>query len=249
MKFSKIKPIKSLQEGRKNNAGRNNTGRITVRHQGGGHKRVTKKIELNQLQGETFVMGFEYSADRRTYLMRIFNNNKFSYMLAPKDVNIFDKIFIKEKQINLTNGSMLAIKDLSVGTLIHNLELHPNTKGTFIKSAGTFGKILYHDIEKNYTAVQLPSGESRLVHNTCLANIGVLSNENFFNFRRTKAGESRWLNIRPAVRGVAMNPIDHPHGGGQGKTSGGRPSVSPWAKLTKGKKTRLTKNKYVIKNL
>lgn len=249
IKFTKLKPIRRLQKGRKNNAGRNNTGRITVRHQGGGHKRVTKNINVQKLFGEAVVMGYEYNADRRTFLMRIYNNNKFYYMLAPKDINIFDKIFLNKQINNFNLGNLVQIKNLPIGTLIHNLELHPNNGGVFIKSAGTFGKILFHDLNKNYTAILLPSGESRLIFNECLTNIGILSNEKFFNYRRYKAGESRWLNIRPAVRGVAMNPIDHPHGGGQGKTSGGRPSVSPWAKLTKGKKTRLTKNKYVIKNL
>lgn len=248
MNISKLKPIKSLQQGRKNNAGRNNNGRITVRHQGGGHKRLTKHIQtITDLKGEAVVTSLDYCADRRTYLMRVFYKNEFFYMLAPKDIGLLDKIYLNSDETNYSIGSSNKIKNLAVGTLINNLELYPNTKSSLIKSAGTFGKVLFHNEDK-YTAILLPSGEARLVFNECMANIGILSNENFFNFRRHKAGESRWLNIRPAVRGVAMNPIDHPHGGGQGKTSGGRPSVSPWAILTKGKKTRLTKNKFVVNN-
>ena len=247
MFLSKLKPLKNFQKGKKNHAGRNNTGRITVRHRGGGHKRVTKKINLNLINGKALVINLEYCSNRNAFLMRVFNNNKFYYMIAPKNIELFDNFSLNNENINFDNGSLNLLKSLPIGVLINNLECRPKSGGIFIKSAGTFGKILYQDLK--YTAILLPSGESRLLLNTCTANIGVISNDNFFNFKRYKAGESRWLNKRPSVRGVAMNPIDHPHGGGQGKTSGGRPSVSPWAKLTKGKKTRLTKNKFVLKSL
>jgi large subunit ribosomal protein L2 len=161
--------------------------------------------------------------------------------LAPSNLKIGDIINpLNIKQI----GTSHKLQDLNIGTYIYNIELKPNQGGKLIKSAGTYGQIIQK--QKKYSKIKLPSGEQRLILNTCFANIGKVANNIFKNIKLKKAGNKRWLGKRPKVRGVAMNPVDHPHGGGEGKTSGGRHPVSPWGKLTKGKKTVKKKNKYII---
>ena len=249
IKFIKYKPIKNLIKGYKEYGGRNHSGKITVYQRGGGHKQLYRSINFKRNEKTGIVIGFEYDPNRDTYLAKIFNKtyNSYYYILAPTGLKILDKLISKKTMLsNLQPGNTFLIKNIPVGTIIHNIELVPNKGGQLIRSAGTFGKIL-HKTKKNFITVRLPSGEHRLISLKCKATLGSLSNENFRYKNIKKAGRSRWLNKRPTVRGVAMNPIDHPHGGGEGKTSGGRPSVTPWGFITKGQKTRSKKkNNFLI---
>ena len=240
---------KYLINKKKKNAGRNNTGRITVFHQGGGHKRIYRKIEFkNTLQPGT-VVNFEYDPNRSSYIAKIcyLKNKKkyYYYLLAPKNLNILDNISNDNLATSKNVGNRYFLKDFNIGNFIYNIELKPNKGGQIARSAGTCGQIL-QKTNDNYVLVKMPSGEHRLIPANCKASLGTVSNEEHKNRIIKKAGKSRWLNIRPTVRGVAMNPVDHPHGGGEGKTSGGRPSVTPWGRYTKGQPTRSKKNNKLI---
>lgn len=249
---------KYLYKQKKKNSGRNNTGRITVFHQGGGHKQLYRKINfINDFNTKGFVTNIEYDPNRTAYIAKICYNikniKKFFYMLAPQNLKVLDKISFKLpvwsnnntiKTLNKRVGNSFFLKDLALGDSIYNLEIFPNSKKKFISSAGTSGQILQKS--NTHALIKLPSEEERLFSLNCKASFGILSNNNHNKIIIKKAGKSRWLNIRPTVRGVAMNPIDHPHGG---KTSGGKQHMTPWAKLTKGKPTRNKKkiNKLIIK--
>jgi large subunit ribosomal protein L2 len=252
MKIVKFKSVKNLLKGLKELGGRNHSGKITVYQRGGGHKKLYRSIDFKRQQQEGCIVGFEYDPNRNTFLAKVFHkkNNTFFYILAPNGLKILDKVFSKKKSKNIIYqpGNTFAIKNIPVGTLVHNVELIPEKGGQLIRSAGTFAKILSSK-KKNFVTIRLPSGEHRLIPLDCKATIGSLSNENWRYVDLKKAGRSRWLNKRPTVRGVAMNPIDHPHGGGEGKTSGGRPSVTPWGFITKGPKTRSKKksNFFILK--
>ena len=243
------KPVKSLTTGISKKGGRNNTGRITMRRKGGGHKVKYRVIDFkrNKKDIEAEVQRIEYDPNRSCYIALIkYSDNQHSYVLAPKEIKIGDKIISGEKK-EIRVGNCMPLCDIPVGIDIHNVELKPGFGGQLARSAGASTQIVGKS--EGYVAVKLPSGEQRKVREECRATIGVLSNIDKKNQKLGKAGRKRWLGVRPSVRGVAMNPVDHPHGGGEGKTSGGRDPVTPWGKPTKGKKTRNNKrtDKFIIK--
>jgi len=245
------KKIYSLINRKKKSAGRNNNGRITVAHQGGGHKQLYRQIDFQKSFDNGIVINLEYDPNRSAHIAKIYTSNekiKFKYILAPKNLKILDKISAThllnnnvqnvEKQL----GNFYKLSDFNVGDFIYNIEILPNTGGQLVRSAGGFAQVL-QKLSDN-VIIALPSGEHRMFPNTCKACFGNVSNENNNLIIIKKAGRSRWLNKRPTVRGVAMNPIDHPHGG---NTSGGIHPKTPWARLTKGLPTRsLKKNSKMI---
>jgi len=233
---------KKIKKGFSKTGGRNNQGKITHHHHGGGHKKKYIKVYCkNNIEGG-IVKAIKYDPNRTAPIALIQQkNHQYYYVLAPSNLKIGDTI----NPLNIKQtGTSHKLQNLNIGTYIYNIELKPNQGGKLIKSAGTYGQIIQK--QKKYSKIKLPSGEQRLILNTCFANIGKVANNIFKNIKLKKAGNKRWLGKRPKVRGVAMNPVDHPHGGGEGKTSGGRHPVSPWGKLTKGKKTVKKKNKYII---
>jgi len=242
-KLNKVSLVKNLILGKKNVAGRNSFGKISVRHKGGGHKKRYRKIDFIRNEDSIgIVTTLEYDPYRTAFIASVYDflNQKYFYMIAPKNLNIGDIIksgFNAEIKI----GHSLALMKIPVGGFIHNISLKENKKGQLTRSAGTSAQL----IEKNskYCRIVLSSGTHKFISPTCQATIGTVSNEFSFFKKIDKAGRSRWLNKRPTVRGVAMNPIDHPHGGGEGKSSGGRSSVTPWGKPTKNGKTSDQKNR------
>jgi large subunit ribosomal protein L2 len=238
-KLSKNKIEKYLLGVVHNKGGRNNLGRVTVQHQGGGLKNRYRKILFKRFEFLGTVVSFEYDPNRTAFLAKIFcmPKNIYTYILAPKDLNIGDTI---ESGVNISNfnvGSTTTLRNIPIGSLIHNIEIKPNKGGQLVRSAGSFAQLI-EKISNKYARVRLRSGEQRLINLNCYASLGVLDNGDHNLIRVGKAGKNRWLGIRPTVRGVAKNPVDHPHGGGQGKTSGGRPSVTPKGLPTKGQPTR-----------
>lgn len=248
--LSKFKINRKFLKRKKKYAGRNNHGKITVRHQGGGNKQRYRRLDFQRLNTNLWVVGFEYDPNRNAFLAKVkdLETQEINYILAPEGLNILDKISSKDIFANRLNiGDSFLLQNIPNGTLIYNIELQQGLGGQLIRSAGTFAKVLYKT-QTNDVVLQLISGEKRILSGSCKASIGMVSNRFYHNIKIGKAGKSRWLNIRPTVRGVAMNPVDHPHGGGEGKTSGGRPSVTPWALPTKGQKTRSSKknNKNIL---
>ena len=242
------KPVKSLTAGLSKKGGRNNTGRITMRRKGGGHKAKYRIIDFKRNNTETAsVDRIEYDPNRSSYIALItYADGTKSYILAPKDLKTGDQVISGEKK-EIKIGNCMPMSDIPVGIDIHNIELKIGSGAQLARSAGASTQIVGKS--DGYVAIKLPSGEQRKVREECRATIGVLSNIDKKNQKLGKAGRKRWLGVRPSVRGVAMNPIDHPHGGGEGKTSGGRDPVTPWGKPTKGKKTRNNKrtDKFIIK--
>jgi large subunit ribosomal protein L2 len=265
-------PIKKLSKGLTKNSGRNNYGRITVRHRGGGHKRKYRQIDFKRTFTKAIVKQIEYDPNRTAFIARIEhqavltnlnlskpptsinakntvknknednNSNlknlskpKESYILAPKNLYAGMEIFC-DYETSIQIGNSMLLQNIPIGSLIHNISLKPNKHGQYIRAAGTYGQLIQKT--QKYARIKLPSGEHRYVPLNCMATLGIVSNEEHMNEQLGKAGRSRWLGRRPAVRGVAMNPVDHPHGGGEGKTGTKRPSVTPWARHTKGKPTR-----------
>ena len=244
----KKKPfIKSKIFGLKTNSGRNSKGKIIIRRRGGGHKRSYRKINFLRIQDYTgIVTSIEYDPNRSANIASVFNyvNKTYDYILATKNLKVGD-IVQNGKNAEIKNGNSLPLSKIPVGSLINNVATESNSNSKISRSAGTFSQLL--EKTTTHARIKLSSGEHRQVSVNCFATIGVVSNENFFLTTIGKAGRSRWLNKRPKVRGVAMNPVDHPHGGGEGKTSGGKKSsVTPWGKPTKGGKTSRSKYKYVI---
>ncbi len=258
MQLSKFRFFKHLLTKKVKFAGRNNNGRITVRHQGGGHKQNYRLIDLKRTNLKGIVVNFEYDPNRSARIAKVCdleNKNNFFYILAPKGLKIFDivqTIYDKQKNLYLHVGDSSILANFEVGDLIHNVEIESKNKTVFARAAGTFCQILNH-FSSDFAKIRLPSGNQRLLPLNVKATLGIVGNENYNKIVIGKAGRSRWLNKRPSVRGVAMNPVDHPHGGGQGKTKGGRPSVTPWSWPTKGQPTRSkkkrSKNVLFIKNL
>ena len=242
------KPMKSLTAGLSKKGGRNNTGRITMRRKGGGHKAKYRIIDFKRNNTESATVDrIEYDPNRSSYIALItYTDGTKSYILAPKDLNAGDQVISGEKK-EIRIGNCMPMSDIPVGIDIHNIELKIGSGAQLARSAGSSTQIVGKS--DGYVAIKLPSGEQRKVREECRATIGVLSNIDKKNQKLGKAGRKRWLGVRPSVRGVAMNPIDHPHGGGEGKTSGGRDPVTPWGKPTKGKKTRNNKrtDKFIIK--
>ena len=244
----KGKSLKSLTIGKHSTGGRNNLGRITSRSRGAGHKHKYREIDFyrkkDNLKGK--VERIEYDPNRSAHVALIkYEDGVLSYILAPNKINIGDEIVSgRNKEIKV--GNCMPLSDIPAGTEIHNIELSPNQGGKMVRSAGSSAQISGTD--ENYCIIKLNSGEVRKVINTARATIGSVSNTDHQNIKIGKAGRNRWKGRRPSVRGVAMNPVDHPHGGGEGKTSGGRSPVSPWGQSAKGLKTRSNKitNKYII---
>ena len=244
----KGKPIKSLTIGKKSSSGRNNLGRITSRRRGSGHKQKYREIDFyrNKHDIEAVVERIEYDPNRTSHIMLVkYEDGERAYMLAPQNIKIGDKIISGNKK-EIKIGNCMPLHDIPVGTAIHNVEMKPGGGAKIARAAGSSVQITGSDDE--YSIIKLASGEIRKITSKAKATIGVLSNPDQKNIKIGKAGRNRWLGIRPSVRGVAMNPVDHPHGGGEGKSSGGRNPVSPWGQSAKGLKTRNNKrtNKYII---
>ena len=238
----KGKPLKALTEGKSSKGGRNNHGRITVRFRGGGHKQSYRIVDFKRRthQGIAAVVErIEYDPNRTGYIALIkFPDGTQSYILAPQRLAPGDEVVAGE-QVDIKPGNAMLIGNIPVGTLIHNIETKIGAGGTLARSAGNYAQIVGRD--QGYVILRLKSGEQRLVHGQCFATVGAVSNPDHMNATIGKAGRQRWLGRRPHNRGVTMNPVDHPHGGGEGRTSGGRHPVTPWGKPTKGKKTRSNK--------
>lgn len=245
----KGKPVKQLTEGKSSSGGRNNNGRITVRFRGGGHKRVLRNLDFKR-RGKAdiaaIVERIEYDPNRSAFIALIrYEDSELSYILAPQRLAVGDKV-VAGNQVDIKPGNAMPIGNMPVGTIIHNVELKIGRGGALARSAGIYAQIVGRD--QGYVSVRLNSGEQRLIHGQCYASIGAVSNPDHMNTSLGKAGRSRWLGRKPHNRGVSMNPIDHPHGGGEGRTSGGRNPVTPWGIPTKGKKTRSNKrtDKFII---
>jgi large subunit ribosomal protein L2 len=237
----KGKPVKKLTEGLSKAGGRNNFGHITSRQKGGGHKRRYRLVDFKRDKTDVAakVERIEYDPNRTAYIALItYNDGEQSYILAPQRLSVGDQVISSEKA-DIKPGNALPMSAIPVGTIIHNVELKPGKGGQIARSAGTYVQLVGRD--QSHSILRLASGEIRMVRSECMATIGAVSNSDQQNIKLGKAGRSRWLGRRPHVRGVAMNPIDHPHGGGEGKTSGGRHPVTPWGKPTKGKRTRSNK--------
>jgi large subunit ribosomal protein L2 len=231
-------PVKTLTEGRTKKGGRNNKGRITARRRGGGHKRRYRIIDFKRAKTgmAATVERIEYDPNRTAFIALIkYNDGEQSYILAPQRLAPGDQV-ISGTDADIKPGNALPLNSIPVGTIIHNVEMKAGKGGQIARSAGTYVQLVGRD--QGYAQVKLSSGELRLVRGECMATVGAVSNPDQANISLGKAGRKRWLGKRPQVRGVAMNPVDHPHGGGEGRTSGGRHPVTPWGKPTKGKRTR-----------
>ena len=237
----KGKPVKKLTKGLTKSGGRNNTGRITSWQKGGGHKKKYRIIDFKRTKFniEATVERIEYDPNRSAFIALIkYDDGELSYILAPQKLLIGSKV-ISSTKADIKPGNAMPLNSVPVGTIIHNVELKPGKGGQLARSAGSYVQVIGKDL--SYSILRLTSGEVRLVLSTCMCSIGAVSNQDNQNQNFGKAGRKRWMGKRPSVRGVAMNPIDHPHGGGEGRTSGGRHPVTPWGKPTKGKRTRNNK--------
>ncbi|MBM3609164.1 MAG: 50S ribosomal protein L2, partial [Alphaproteobacteria bacterium] len=238
----KGKPVKTLTEGQSSAGGRNNTGRITVRFRGGGHKQRYRIVDFKRRKTgmPAKVERLEYDPNRTAFIALIkYADGELAYILAPQRLAVGDEV-ISGNQVDVKPGNAMPISNIPVGTIVHNIELKIGAGAAMVRSAGTYAQIVGRD--QGYVIVRLNSGEQRLVHGQCYATVGAVSNPDHMNTSIGKAGRMRWLGRKPHNRGVAMNPIDHPHGGGEGRTSGGRHPVTPWGKPTKGKRTRSNKS-------
>jgi len=245
----KGKPVKSLTTGKSETGGRNNHGRITAHHRGGGHKRRLRLVDFKRRKFDVpaTVERLEYDPNRSGFLALIkYKDGELAYILAPQRLKAGDEVVAGER-VDIKPGNAMPLANMPVGTIVHNVELKKGRGGQLARSAGTYAQLVGKDA--GYAQLKLSSGELRLVPAECLATVGAVSNPDNQNTVVGKAGRTRWLGHRPVVRGVAMNPVDHPHGGGEGKTSGGRHPVTPWGKPTKGKKTRKNKatDKFIIR--
>jgi len=235
------KPVKSLTEGLNSKAGRNNKGRITVRRRGGGAKKTYRIVDFKRrkFDVEAKVERLEYDPNRTAFIALLkYLDGEQAYIIAPQRLKAGDKVIAGAK-VDVKPGNAMPLKSIPVGTIIHNVELKPGKGGQLARSAGTYAQLVGRD--GIYAQVRLQSGEVRLVLGECMATIGAVSNPDRMNENIGKAGRNRHKGKRPSVRGVVMNPVDHPHGGGEGRTSGGRHPVTPWGKPTKGAKTRSNK--------
>jgi large subunit ribosomal protein L2 len=243
------KPVKALSEGLREKGGRNNTGRITLRYRGGGHKRRYRIIDFKRTKHDmpAEVVQLEYDPNRTAFIALIrYEDGEQAYIIAPQRLKAGDKV-VSGERVDVKPGNAMPMRSIPVGTIIHNVEMKAGKGGQMARSAGTYAQLVGRDA--GYALLRLASGEVRMVRAECMATIGAVSNPDQQNVSIGKAGRNRWLGRRPSVRGVAMNPIDHPHGGGEGRTSGGRHPVTPWGKPTKGKKTRQNKatDRYIVR--
>ncbi|MBE9604233.1 50S ribosomal protein L2 [Acetobacteraceae bacterium H6797] len=234
-------PVKGLTEGKHSSGGRNNHGRITVRFRGGGHKRTYRIIDFKRRKFDVpaTVERIEYDPNRTAFIALLkYEDGELAYILAPQRLKAGDTVIAGEK-VDIKPGNAMPLGSIPVGTIVHNIEMKPGAGGKIARSAGTYAQLVGKD--SGYAQVKLMSGELRLVRAECIATVGAVSNPDNSNQQIGKAGRSRWLGRKPHQRGVVMNPVDHPHGGGEGRTSGGRHPVTPWGKPTKGYKTRTNK--------
>ena len=237
----KGKPVKELTEGLTGKGGRNNNGRITARRRGGGHKRRYRIVDFKRQKFDVTgaVERLEYDPNRSAFIALIrYEDDELAYILAPQRLRIGD-VVVSGERCDIKPGNAMPMENIPVGTIIHNVEMKPGRGGQIARSAGTYVQLIGKD--SGYAQLRLSSGELRMVPVRCMATIGAVSNPDNQNIKLGKAGRTRWLGKRPSVRGVAMNPVDHPHGGGEGRTSGGRHPVTPWGKPTKGHRTRKKK--------
>ena len=231
-------PVKALTSGGGKTGGRNANGRITMRRMGGGHKKRYRVVDLKRAKFDVpaVVERIEYDPNRTGFIALIrYKDGELSYILAPQRLAVGDTIVAGERA-DIKPGNAMPLKSIPVGTIMHNVELKPGRGGQMARAAGTYVQIVGRDV--GYALLRMASGEVRMVRSDCMATIGAVSNPDQQNVKIGKAGRSRWMGKRPAVRGTAMNPVDHPHGGGEGRTKGGRHPVTPWGKPTKGYRTR-----------
>ena len=234
-------PVKKLTEGLTRTGGRNNSGHVTSWHRGGGHKRRYRLVDFKRKKVgiSAIVERIEYDPNRSAHIALIkYEDGEQSYIIAPQRLSVGDEVS-SGPDSDIKPGNALPLANIPVGTLVHNVELKPGKGGQLARSAGTYIQLVGRD--RGHAILKMTSGEVRLVRSECMASIGAVSNPDQQNIKIGKAGRSRWLGRRPHVRGVVMNPVDHPHGGGEGRTSGGRHPVTPWGKPTKGKRTRSNK--------
>ena len=237
----KGKPVKALTEGLTKKGGRNNKGRITARRIGGGAKKLYRKVDFkrNRWDVPATVERLEYDPNRTAFIALIkYEGGQLSYIIAPQRLEVGDTV-VTSTTADIKPGNTLPLKNIPVGTIIHNIELKPQKGAQMVRSAGTYAQLVGRD--GGYAQIKLASGELRMVMDSCLATVGAVSNPDNMNQVLSKAGRKRHMGKRPSVRGVVMNPVDHPHGGGEGKSSGGRHPVTPWGKKTRGPKTRKNK--------
>lgn len=247
----KGKPVKALTEGLTKSGGRNNTGRITVWWRGGGAKRRYRIVDFKRngkLGIPATVERLEYDPNRSAFIALVkYEDGELAYILAPQRLKAGDQV-VADTRADIKPGNAMPLKNMPVGTIVHNVELKAGKGGQIARSAGCYAQLIGKDA--GYAQLRLSSGELRIVRGECMATVGAVSNPDNQNVKLGKAGRSRWLGRRPHVRGVVMNPVDHPHGGGEGRTSGGRNPVTPWGVPTKGKKTRKNKatDKYIMRS-
>jgi large subunit ribosomal protein L2 len=244
----KGKPLKTLTEGKHSSGGRNNNGRITVRFRGGGHKRAFRRVDFKRRKFDVpaRVERIEYDPNRTGFLALLkYDDGEIGYILAPQRLAQGD-VVVAGEHVDVKPGNAMPAGNMPIGTIVHNVEFKIGKGGQLARSAGTYAQIVGRD--QDYVILRLNSGEQRLVHGRCMATVGAVSNPDHMNISIGKAGRTRWVGRRPHNRGVSMNPIDHPHGGGEGRTSGGRHPVTPWGFPTKGKKTRRNKStsKFIV---
>ncbi len=247
----KGKPVKSLTRGLTKSGGRNNKGRVTARRIGGGHKRSYRIIDFkrNKFDVVGTIERLEYDPNRTAFIALVnYADGEQVYVLAPQRVSAGTEIIASQGSVDVKPGNAMPLGKMPIGTIVHNIEMKPGKGGQIARSAGTYAQYVGRD--QTYAILRLNSGETRQVLQTCMATVGAVSNSDNSNTNMGKAGRKRWAGKRPAVRGVAMNPIDHPHGGGEGRTSGGRHPVTPWGKPTKGKRTRSNKttDKFILRS-
>ncbi len=248
--ITKTQPEKSLTRAKKQNAGRNSAGRITVRHRGGGHKKKYRVVDFrrDKVGIPARVAAIEYDPNRSANIALLFYvDGEKRYILAPQGLKVGTMVE-SGPDAEPSIGNTLPLSKVPLGLFIHNIELYPGRGGKLVRSAGNAAQLMSR--EGKYANVKLPSGEIRMINVACMASVGRVGNSEHGSVTSGKAGRSRWLGIRPTVRGVAMNPVDHPMGGGEGRTSGGGHPVSPWGQLAKGGKTRAGKsssNKFIVK--
>ncbi|MCY4190924.1 MAG: 50S ribosomal protein L2 [Rhodospirillaceae bacterium] len=245
----KGKPVKFLTQGKSRKGGRNNAGRITARRRGGGHKQRYRIIDFKRTKpGKATVERLEYDPNRTAFIALIkYQDGELSYILAPQRLAGGDTVEAGP-DVDIKPGNALPLRKIPVGTIIHNVEIKIGKGGQIARAAGAYVQIV--GLDSGYAQLRLASGEMRMVRQECMATVGAVSNPDNQNINLGKAGRNRWKGKCPSVRGVAMNPVDHPHGGGEGRTSGGRHPVTPWGKPTKGRRTRSNKatDKYIIRS-
>jgi len=246
----KGKPVKTLTEGLTSKGGRNNNGRVTARRRGGGHKQRYRIVDFKRRKFDVsaVVERLEYDPNRTAFIALLkYEDGEQAYILAPQRLSEGDTVVAGET-VDVKPGNAMPLRNMPIGTIVHNVEMKEGKGGQIARAAGTYVQLVGRDA--GYAILRLNSGETRMVRAECMATVGAVSNPDNSNIKLGKAGRKRWLGKRPSVRGVAMNPVDHPHGGGEGRTSGGRHPVSPWGKPTKGKRTRSNKssNKLIVRS-